>query len=246
MKAVTNPLPTAGGADPETAGQARRNAAAGAAALGRLVGVTDYADYARGFAGVEKATARLVSDGRVRRVHVTVAGRDGDEIPAGSPLHTALVRALRRNGDPATPLTVAARRLRFVAVTARVRVHPRYEFPPVEAAVRAALAAALGFDAREFGQPVYQSDVVAAAMAVPGVAAVAVDWFGLIDEFTPDGRRADLPDLIAQLDAVSDNTPDPVLPTFPDRFVGGEVRPAEIAFLSPRVPDLLVLTEWTP
>jgi hypothetical protein len=45
----------------------------------------------------------------------------------------------------------------------------------VLAAVESALRTRFGFDARELGEPVQQSDVIAAVQAAPGVIAVDLD-----------------------------------------------------------------------
>ena len=61
-----------GGADPETIEQARSNAPLAVKALDRLISVQDYADFARTYAGIAKATA--VSEGGL--VKVVVSGID--------------------------------------------------------------------------------------------------------------------------------------------------------------------------
>jgi predicted phage baseplate assembly protein len=55
VKGVNNPIEAAGGADKETRDQARKNAPLAVMALDRLVGVQDYADFSRTFAGIAKA-----------------------------------------------------------------------------------------------------------------------------------------------------------------------------------------------
>src|SRR5260370_5949273 len=57
VKSVINPLPATGGADRERIDQARRNVPLAVLALYRLVSVQDYADFARTFAGIGKASA---------------------------------------------------------------------------------------------------------------------------------------------------------------------------------------------
>ena len=53
-----------------------------------------------------------------------------------------------------------------------MKCDPDFESAKVLLAVEAALRAHFSFDARELGQPVQQSDVIATAQAVPGVVAV--------------------------------------------------------------------------
>jgi predicted phage baseplate assembly protein len=261
---VTNPLPAAGGADAEGTDQARRNAAVGLTALGRLVAVNDYEDFARAFAGVGKARAVRLTDGTAQRVHLTIAGPDGDEIPPCTDLYKNLVKALVRYGDPALPLTVAPRGLQFLVVAAELRVAGGYEFDPVSAAARAALARQYGFAGRDFAQPVYLSDVTGTLQAVEGVEAVRVLQFGTVREKTGDGKLTPLGQIVGWLrdiakgdagaadlpgdEVESRATPQPVLIVPDTRFDPNArtIRPAEIAFLTPRVPDLLTLVEWKP
>jgi hypothetical protein len=56
-----------------------------------------------------------------------------------------------------------------------VKRDPDYEAKPLLAAVDSALRTHFGFDARDLGQPVQQSDVIAVAQGVPGVVAVDLD-----------------------------------------------------------------------
>ncbi|MFD0428269.1 hypothetical protein ACFQ60_09445 [Streptomyces zhihengii] len=71
---VTNPLPASGGADADGPGLTRRNVPSAVSALDRLVSVGDYEDFARSRAGIGRAVARELFDGRRRVLHVTVAG----------------------------------------------------------------------------------------------------------------------------------------------------------------------------
>jgi len=77
VKSVINPLPATGGTDREGRDQARLTAPLGTMALDRLVSVQDYADFARAFAGIGKASARRLSNGRKHILHLTIA-RIGD------------------------------------------------------------------------------------------------------------------------------------------------------------------------
>ena len=63
--------------------------------LDRLVSVQDYADFARTFAGIGKASAARLSDGRRQLVQVTIAGADDIPIDPTSDLFQNLLIALR-------------------------------------------------------------------------------------------------------------------------------------------------------
>ena len=77
VRAALNPLPAAGGDDPETLDRARRNAPLTVLTLDRIVSLRDYEDFARAFAGIAKALATWTWDGERQGVFVTVAGVDG-------------------------------------------------------------------------------------------------------------------------------------------------------------------------
>ena len=79
VMSVINPLPASGGADADTADQARANMPIAVKALDRLVSVTDYSDFSRSFAGIRKASASRLSNGRRQVVFVTIAG--AEDIP---------------------------------------------------------------------------------------------------------------------------------------------------------------------
>src|SRR5690606_683609 len=95
LKGTDNPLPATGGADPETATDARRNAPVHMLTLGRVVSLTDYRDFALGYPGIAKAEARWVWLGDGRRIVVTVAGEGGAAVEPGSAIHTNLLGAFR-------------------------------------------------------------------------------------------------------------------------------------------------------
>ena len=99
VKGVINPLRAAGGADGDTRDQARRNIPIGITALDRLVSVPDYADFARKFAGIGKASARRLTDGRRLLVHLTITGKDDIPIDPTTDLYQALVQALAQAGS---------------------------------------------------------------------------------------------------------------------------------------------------
>ena len=100
VKDVNNPIPATGGADADSRDQAKVNVPASLKAFDRLVSLADYADFARVFAGVGKATATRLTAGHRRVVFVTVAGVDDIPIDESSDLLVNLRRALHRFGDP--------------------------------------------------------------------------------------------------------------------------------------------------
>ena len=245
VKDVVNPLPATGGADAESRDQVRRNAPLAVLALDRLVSVQDHADFARTFAGVGKAAATRLTDGRRLLVHVTIAGVDDAPVDETSDLFRNLDAALHRYGDPALPLKVSVRRLLALVVSAGVKVLPGHHWETVEPRVRAAVLDVCGFDRRELGADVLPSEVVAAVQAVRGVDYVDLDVLTAVSAEDVARRLAagvgrqpaggDVPSRARR-------APARVL-VQPARLVDGELRPAELAYLQPGVPDSLILNE---
>jgi predicted phage baseplate assembly protein len=243
VKAVTNPIAATGGADRESRDQAKRNAPLAVTALDRLVSTQDYADFALTFAGIGKASAARLSDGQRRLVHLTVAGADDIPIDATSDLYRNLNKALRDFGDPHQPIAIVLRTFLLLVIEARVRVLPDYLFEKVEPKIRAALLDRFSFERRELGQDALLSDAMATIQNVEGVAYVDVDKFDWIDEkkvvehlaggdslgdiITRKGR------VVVSLARVDTNETNPA----------ARIKPAEIAYMSPSIPDTIILSE---
>jgi predicted phage baseplate assembly protein len=240
VKDVINPLAASGGADPESRDDARRNIPVSLQAMGRVVSVQDFADFARTFAGINKAMASALTDGLRRIVHLTVGGAGDIEIDVHSDLYRNLVEALQKFGDPYQPFVVAAREKIVVAGSAKVRVHPDYLWANVAPKIRAKLLDVFSYDRREFAQVVFPAEVIAAIQSVAGVAYVDLDALGGISQsqiVDPTGERGDF------------GTPEiagikPVVPKFA-RLEDQTVMPAQIAYLPPEVAELFILTEIT-
>jgi predicted phage baseplate assembly protein len=178
VKGVINPLRAAGGADKETRDQARRNAPLAVMALDRLVSTQDYADFARTFAGIAKASATRLPDGHRQLVHITIAGIDDSPIDETSDLYQNLRRAVHQFGDPHQAIQIAVRELTALVLSANVSVSPRYLWNDVQRQICDALFAKFGFDQRELGQPVHLSEVISAIQAVDGVVFVGCRYAG--------------------------------------------------------------------
>jgi Baseplate J-like protein len=179
LEAVTNPVASSGGTDPEPTDLARVNAPNTVRAFDRAISLRDFEDLARGFAGVAKALATSVWDGEVQTVHLTVAGPDG--LVLSAEVLDALREYLDLRRDPNRPLLVDSYRPVAVAVQATMQVDPAHVDAVVEAAGRDALAGLLSLEARRFGQPVHLSDVYAALQGPDGVVSVDVNRFGYED-----------------------------------------------------------------
>ncbi|MGN9758658.1 putative baseplate assembly protein [Streptomyces sp. SD31] len=281
---VTNPRPAKGGADADGPGLTRRTIPLAVSALDRLVSASDYEDFARSRAGIGRAAARELFDGRRRVLHVTVAGTDDVPIDGDSDTLRALRGALTEYGDLNLPVRVDVRELVLLLVAAKVKVAKDHAWEVVEPRLRQALLRRLGYEGQELGRPARLSDVLATAHSVPGVDYVDVDVFtGVPASATPEELTGILTDPGPPKSAVPAHpaTYDEKLHTVratngetlseicarygvplaellrlnPDItdtrrlakgrsvFVFRGIRPAQLALLSPRAADTLILTE---
>jgi hypothetical protein len=217
VASVNNPLRAAGGADADQLEQARRNAPLAVMALGRLVGVRDYADFARAFAGIGKASA-VLNTGKARHgVTVTIAGIDDQPIDQNADLFRNLRTAMRQLGDPQLPLRLQLRIALALTVSARVALLPDYAWEEVAPRLRAALYQACGFAQREIGQAVVESAIIGVIHQVRGVRHVVLQVRVYDQEQLAQGLT-------------------PAAPTGVQR-----IAPDQIAYLTPEVPDALIL-----
>jgi hypothetical protein len=213
VKSVTNPVAATGAADPETRDQARENGPMTVLTLDRVVSLRDFEDFARSFSGIGKAQARTLWASGHRLVHLTVAGVGGAPVAPGSALDKNFRQALDLLRDPFQALTVETYEHLLFRVRLKVQVDPDYVRATVLAGVEAALRDAFSFDARDFGQSVFLSEVMAVAQGVAGVVYVDVDLL-----YRDDGSPA-LADGLTALSARIDGT--------------GQVLRAQILTLSP-------------
>ena len=244
VKAVTNPLRASGGADRDGRDDIRRNAPLAVLALDRLVATQDYADFARTFAGVGKASAARLTDGTRTLVHVTIAGAGDIPVDVTSDLYQNLTAALHRYGDPYLPVSVGIRELLALVVSAGVKVLPDYDWELVEPAIRARLLDVLGFGRRDLAQDVLPSEVITAIQGVAGVDYVDLDVLQAIDEANVVGALS-APAGSSPGSPASPAPPGPPgrIGVLPARPGAGGVRPAQLAYLSPLIQDSLILNE---
>jgi hypothetical protein len=177
VKGVSNPLRAEGGTDPEGADLARQTMPLMTRTLGRAVSVVDYEDFARAYSGVAKARAQVLRVHTGPTIVVTIAGPAGTIISPQSPVWINLRSALLASGDPHVAVRLIPHLHGTFRIGLTIKIDPDHEQTKVLAAVEGALRTAFGFDARELGQPVHQSEVIAVAQHVPGVVAVDLDLF---------------------------------------------------------------------
>jgi predicted phage baseplate assembly protein len=218
VQGVTNPEPPSGAADPEVLAGARRNAPRTVLTLERVVSLRDFEDFARTFGGIGKAQATWLWDGERRLVHLTVAAADGG--PAGAGLVEGLTAAIDAGRTPDQPLRIDSYALRPFGLKARLKIDPRRISAEVSAAAREALLRAFSFEARDFGQAVTASEVIAVLQGAGGVTGVVLDTLG------------GLP-----------GVPPPRLPSQVAHWSGLQIQPAELRIVDPVQIELL---EETP
>ncbi|MFF8870389.1 putative baseplate assembly protein [Streptomyces massasporeus] len=213
---VRNPLPAAGGTQPEPVEQVRQLAPLDLRRT-RLRAVTaeDYAALAGALPGVQRAAAELRWTGSVQEAHVAIDAY-GTAAPSGDLLDSVAqaLEAYRRIGHD---LVVGPARLVPLDIALRVCATPGHQHGQILAELYRVLGSGrlpggrLGFfhpDALTFGGPVRLSRLVAAAAAVPGVESVEVTRLRRLSE-QDRGEREDGVLRLGPLEiATCDNDPD--------------------------------------
>ncbi|ABF39854.1 conserved hypothetical protein [Candidatus Koribacter versatilis Ellin345] len=174
VNGVTNPQSATGGQDPQTVADIRTDAPQSVLTLGRAVSIADYQSYASTFAGISKAYAIWIPSGPGRGVFLTVAGVDGEALPASNPTLGYLTTSLKNYGNPLIPITAVSFFETLFGLSADVKYDPAYDQPTVQAAVQSALTGEYSFANRDFGQSVSSDEIATVIQDVPGVIAVNV------------------------------------------------------------------------
>jgi predicted phage baseplate assembly protein len=185
LKEVVNRDDAQGAEDPESRDDARKNAPLTVLTLDRAVSLQDYEDFARAFAGVAKAQAVWVWDGRKRSVFITVAGPDAAALDEEGTVVTSLKEALRSYGDPYVAFTVKSYSKVLFRLSGSVTIGSDRVIDKVMADVAATLRRAYAFELRQFGQSVALSEIVAVIQSIAGVVAVDIDKFHRSDKPSP-------------------------------------------------------------
>jgi hypothetical protein len=246
VKEVINPMRASGGADKESRDQARKHAPLAVLALDRLVSTQDYADFARTFAGIGKASASRLTDGRHQLVHVTIAGADDIPIEKSSDLYQNLVKALRKSGDPYLPIMVEIRELMLIVLSTNIRILPDYQWESVVTKIRASLLDTFSFERQELGQDVLLSEIIRTIQSVEGVAYVDVDMIGGVSEKDEAGEIRTPDEIAEEVQQMIENqkeTPEPRIQVKMARVKDSTIHPAQLAFLTPDVEATLILNE---
>jgi hypothetical protein len=218
IESVRNPLPAGGAADPESIAAVKTYAPSGVhRRLQRAVTADDYAALARSLRypehdpRVQGANGRLLWNGSWYEADISIDPFGASELDASlRDSITRRVQPFRRMGHD---LRVAGADVVPIRLDLELCVQPHYLRAHVLSAVRDVLSnralpdGRLGFfhpDNLTFGAAVYVSRIVAAVMAVDGVAKVCVESLERLDQAkNPDFKNGLLklrPNEIARLD----------------------------------------------
>ncbi|HEY4281150.1 MAG TPA: putative baseplate assembly protein [Conexibacter sp.] len=192
---VVNPIPAAGGVEPESLEHARQSAPSAFRTQRRAVTLADYGEISQRLPSVQRAAASLRWTGSWRTVFVTIDRLAGQ--PVDGPLRDAVARYL--DGYRMAGQDVEVDGPRFVSLDLALFVCVRRDYFREHVAQRLAevlSARALPDGAHglfhpdnfSFGQPVWLSPIVAAVQGVPGVDAVDVTRFQRQGDDNSDAR----------------------------------------------------------
>jgi predicted phage baseplate assembly protein len=175
LRAVLNPVAVSGGADPDPPNQIQRFAPRSVLTFGRAVSVFDYAALAAEAPGVTRADAVWAWNDAQQRTMVTVYV--GDDAGAA----TAATTALRAAGDPNRPVQIIQATPIAAALVITLLVTPGMDTSIISAAIIAALtdtaAGLFGAWNLGIGQTMFDSQIEAAVLAVPGAVAIPSQTF---------------------------------------------------------------------
>lgn len=170
LKAIRNPVAVGGGADPDPPEQIRRYAPRSILTFDRAVSGDDYETIAAQAPGVARSRAYWTwNDDEQRSLVVIYVGDDDSAL-------TAAKTALRNAADPNRPVLIKLAIAIPISLNMSVKIDPSYAPTPVLQGVRTALLdtdrGLFGSNSLGIGQSVYQSQIFATCLKVPGVFAV--------------------------------------------------------------------------
>ena len=186
---VRNPLPAAGGEDPEPIEQVRLYAPQAFREQRRAVTEQDYAQVTQTYPGVQKAQANRRWTGSWHTIFITVDRQGG--LAVDEEFKQGLLAFLEEFRLAGQDLEIEAPVLVSLNIAMTVTVKPDYFRASVKQALletfsnRILADEQLGFfhpDLFTFGQPVYLSEIISRAMEVTGVQSVKVTRFQRWDQ----------------------------------------------------------------
>lgn len=179
VQEVHQPLPATGGEDPEVRDDARQNAPLPIKALDRLVSLSDYADFARAYAGIAKAASAWGRFGLQQGILLTIAGVDGAEVADDSDLGVKFRESIQRFRDPTVPFEIINHEPLPFAIAAKLHYDERYEPESLQAIAEERLLARFSFATMQLGEAVTSSTVITLLQTIPGITGVDLDHLHL-------------------------------------------------------------------
>jgi len=183
---VCNPLPASGGADPETLDQVRRFAPQAFRTQERAVTEADYEAVAALHPQVQRAKATFRWTGSWYTVFVAVDRKSGLPVQEDPRFKASIVAHIERYRLAGYDLEIEGPVFVALDIQLFVCVKPGYFNADVKAGLQKVFASGVQADGRpgyfhpdnfSFGDPLYLSAVIAAAMTVAGVASVEAKRF---------------------------------------------------------------------
>ena len=170
LRSVANPVAVGGGADPDAPSKIRQLAPQSVLTFGRAVSADDFEVIAAQAPGVTRATAAFGFDPIQQRPRITVwVGDDQNAVASAT-------SAIAAAADPnRLPSVTAAIRIQ-ITLSLSIVVLPKYQADTVQTAVYGALLdpdnGLFGVNQVGIGEVYFDSQIFAACLTVPGVAAV--------------------------------------------------------------------------
>ncbi|MFO0979777.1 MAG: hypothetical protein U0996_25485 [Planctomycetaceae bacterium] len=133
-------------------------------------------------------------------------------------------------GDPSQSFELHPREASLLIIVAKIKIDRRYEWQHVQPKIRTALLDQFHYDRRDLGQDVLLSDAIATMQSIEGVSYVDVDNFDAV-------RQNEVSDLATRLQKLQRVSRIHVSLA----QMEAELRPAELCYLTPDIPDTLIL-----
>ncbi|NJR49174.1 MAG: putative baseplate assembly protein [Leptolyngbyaceae cyanobacterium CSU_1_3] len=184
IRAVRNPLPARGGAEPESLDHVRFQAPQAFRERQCAVTEADYAQFAQRFPGVQRAVATRRWTGSWETIFITVDRTNGQGVDAS--FRRNLLAYLEQFRLAAHTLEIDNPRFVPLDLALTVQVKPDYFRRSVQLLLQETFSdrvqtnGQLGFfhpELQTFAQPIYLSEIVKTAMQVAGVLSVQVTRF---------------------------------------------------------------------
>ncbi len=185
VASVSNPVPADGASNAETLDDMRSAAPQSIRTLDRVVSLADFEAFAKSYRGIGKAIATELHVGMRSVVCLTIATTSLTSPGAGSDVIESLRKALAAVTPPGRSVRIEGFTDLTAQVTIALAIDPAFRRGDLEAAVRAALGKTFGRAARNFGEALHRSAILATVHKVEGVIAARLPVFARTDAGSP-------------------------------------------------------------